>query len=256
MAEIFLNDGRSIFYKTIAGSPANPCLVFLHEGLGCTAMWKDFPELLCRRTRCPGVVYDRPGYGRSSPDTAFRTIHYMHHAAFNDLQLLIDKVIPGRPFVLAGHSDGASISLISAAEKPSRLKGVISEAAHVFVESETLKGIEKADAAFEEGQFQGLYKHHGEKTERVFKSWAETWLSRWFWHWNIEYLLPSIECPLLVIQGAEDSYGTRRQVEAIADQTSGSAESCLIPDCGHAPHAEQPEKTLEVMAAFIERIIS
>lgn len=251
MAEIFLGEGQSLFYQTLAGKPANPCLVFLHEGLGCTAMWRDFPERLCRRTQCPGLVYDRLGYGRSSPVAASRTIHYLHHAAFNELPVLLDRVIPGRPFILVGHSDGASISLIFAAEKPSRLQGVISEAAHVFVEPETRQGIAEAEAAFAEGQFQGLYKYHGRKTEQVFHSWSQTWLSQWFWHWNIEYLLPSIACPVLVMQGTEDRYGTRRQVDVIAEQTSGRAELSLIADCGHAPHAEQPEAVLEEMAAFI-----
>ena len=52
-------------------------LIFLHEGLGCIEMWRDFPQRLCDATMCAGVVYDRTAYGRSSPWPSDPGVRYM-----------------------------------------------------------------------------------------------------------------------------------------------------------------------------------
>lgn len=251
---IRLQNGQEIYYRFIAGDGENPCLVFLHEGLGCTAMWKDFPDKLCSLTGCPGLVYDRSGYGRSSPLRRTRTVHYLHDYALNELPEVLEKVIPGRTYILIGHSDGGSISLIFGAEKPALLMAIITEAAHVFVEPETLRGIAAAEKSYENGQFRGLAKYHGEKSDAVFRAWADTWRSEWFKYWNIEYVLPSIACPLLVLQGRQDQYGTDRRVAIIVAKSSGQASSIFIENCGHAPHQEQPGKVLQIFAEYIGRL--
>ncbi len=253
MNKLNLGDNKSIHYELIDGNSHYPYLIFLHEGLGCNAMWKDFPEQLCHKTECPGLLYDRLGYGQSSPVDSARTVHYLHDCALNELPKVIESLIPKKSYILVGHSDGGSISLIFGAEKPSLLRGIITEAAHVFVDSETIEGIQAADESFSRGKLNGLRKYHGEKTNRVFKAWSETWLSDWFRHWNIEYLLPSIECPVLVIQGSDDHYGTEDQVNSIVTKVSGNAESYFVKKCGHSPHLEQPETVIEIMSEFIER---
>ena len=249
-------DSWQIYAEMIAGNGDFPVLVFLHEGLGCRAMWKDFPQQLCARTGCPGLVYDRRGYGRSSSLTAAHTIHYLHIPALLELPFVLEQCIPGLPFILIGHSDGGSISLIFGAERPALLRGIITEAAHVFVEPETIEGICRADQAFRRGEMRGLFAYHGEKTEKTFRAWADTWLSPWFQAWNIEYLLPSLTCPMLVVQGRGDQYGSERQVEAILSKSSGTARAVLLDNCGHAPHQEQAETVLAVMSEFIGGIIS
>lgn len=244
----------AIYYEQIKGDEGKPYLVFLHEGLGCTGMWGNFPTRLCTLTGCPGLLYDRLGYGQSSPLAARRTIHYVHNYALVELPVLLDTIIPGKGYILIGHSDGGSIALISAAERPILLRGVVSEAAHVFVEPETTAGIRLADTAFAEGKFRGLQKYHGEKTRQIFQAWSQTWLSDWFQFWNIEYLLPSIICPLLVIQGRQDQYGTEKQVQAIVAGTGEGTETLLVNECGHVPHLEQAELVLEKMALFIAKV--
>ncbi len=253
---IQLQNGNAVYCRSIAGGEEKPWLVFLHEGLGCTAMWKDFPDKLCRLTACPGLVYDRAGYGQSSPLRRTRTVHYLHEYALNELPEILAKVIPGRKFILIGHSDGGSIGLIYGAEKPALLMAIIAEAAHVFVEPETVSGIEAAEKSYGKGHFRGLAKYHGEKYDAVFRAWADTWRSEWFAYWNIEYLLPSITCPLLVLQGRQDQYGTERQVATIVGKSSGQTRSVIVEDCGHAPHQEQPEKVLQVFAAYIGRLVN
>ena len=252
VATIFLNETDQIYYEMIEGNPDYPTLVFLHEGLGCHAMWKGFPEQLCRKTGCPGLVYDRLGHGKSSPLTSTRTIHYVHESALKELLRVIELCIPGRSFLLVGHSDGGSISLIFGAEKPAFLKGIITEAAHVFVETITVEGVCRVDETYKKGELEGLKKYHGEKTDTLFRAWADTWLSDWFQSWNIEYLLPSITCPMLVMQGREDQYGTERQVASIVSGTSGRATSALLDNCGHSPHLETPETVLAIMSISYE----
>ena len=208
-----LSAETDIYYELIEGDPAKPCLVFLHEGLGCCAMWKDFPAQLCQATGCRGLLYDRHGYGQSSPLAARRQLHYLHDYALCELPQVLAALLPGQDHFLIGHSDGGSIALIYAAQQPPRLRGIITEAAHVFVEGITLDGIRVADAAFGEGKLRALAKYHGDKTETIFKAWSDTWLSYGFQFWNIEYLLPSVECPALVVQGSEDQYGSAAQVD-------------------------------------------
>ena len=254
MPHLQLDPKHELYYQRIAGNDDQPCLVFLHEGLGCVEMWKDFPELLCQITGCPGLIYDRLGYGESSPLIDRRTVHYLHDYALLELPKVIDHLIPDTPYILVGHSDGGSISLIYGAQQRPFLKGIISEAAHVFVDDETIAGIEETTAAWDAGQLAGLAKYHGDKTESIFRAWSNTWLSAWFRSWDIRYVLPSVEVPVLVIQGQADKYGTKAQVNAITFQSAGEARAEMISDCGHAPHHEAREKVVTLMAEFIARV--
>ncbi len=254
MPRLQLDEEQHIHYQVIDGDKERPYLVFLHEGLGCEKMWGGFPQRLCATSGCPGLVYDRLGYGKSSPLPHKRTIHYLHEYALRELPLLLQEVLPDTPFILIGHSDGGSISLIYGAERSPLLKGIITEAAHVFVEPGTIAGVRKADKAWEEGKLQGLLRYHGAKTEILFKAWSETWLATWFRWWNIEYLLPSIEVPLLVIQGRDDQYGSEKQVDAIVSQSGGFAHAEIIEQCAHTPHLEAEQDVLHLMCAHIARM--
>lgn len=253
--EIDRNDNHNkLYYELIEGDTAKPYLIFLHEGLGCIAMWKDFPKLLCRNTGCRGLLYDRLGYGKSSPLNKPRTIHYLHEYALQELPELLEKVIPDIPFILIGHSDGGSIGLIFGAERSPLLKGIISEAAHVFVDSKAIAGIKKANAAWAEGKLGSLSKYHGDKTETIFRAWSETWLTEWFRHWNIEYLLPCIEAPVLVLHGDRDQYGSTDQARSVASKTSGLVRLEIIKDCAHIPHFEAQSVVLDFMSDFIAQV--
>jgi len=243
-----------LYYERIDGSMQKPELVFLHEGLGSTAMWKNFPQMLCQETGCPGLVYDRLGYGESSALQSIRDINYLHEYALQELPVILKSLIPKRPYIVIGHSDGGSIGLIWAAQQPPLLKALITEASHVFVEAETLAGIEKADIAYENGKLKVLRKYHGEKTHDIFKAWSETWLSNRFKDWNIENLLPSVSCPVFAIQGCNDQYGTVLQLNAISSQVSGPVQAMMVESCGHAPHTEQTEVVLAAMTDFINTL--
>lgn len=229
-------------------------LVFLHEGLGSIAQWRDFPESLCLQTGLPGVVYERRGHGRSDPLRKSRTPSYLHEEALEVLPRLMSELHILRP-ILIGHSDGGSIALIYASAFPERAKAVITEAAHVFVEEVTIEGIRKAVAVYEKTNLrEQLEKYHGEKTDAMFRAWSETWLSEEFRNWNIEEYLTGIKCPVLAIQGADDEYGSPAQVESIVKRVSGKAESLLIAGCGHIPHQQASKTVVEAIINFINRM--
>ncbi len=247
--------GGTIAYLKIDGDPALPHLIFLHEGLGCTALWGDFPRRLCESIGCPGLVYDRLGYGLSSALPPPRPIDYLHTAALRDLPQVIEGLLPANaPHIVFGHSDGGSIALIYGATRPRQLRGIVTEAAHAFVEEITLAGIREAVAAYQDGKLAGLARYHGAKTEDVFRGWSETWLDPRFASWNIEALLPRIEVPLLVIQGEDDQYGTARQVHSIARKSAGPAKEALLPGCGHTPHRECPQVVLSATVDFVRSL--
>jgi len=247
MAVLTLNEGE-LYYETIDGDERLPVLVFLHEGLGSVAQWRDFPRRVCAATGHPGLVYDRLGYGQSPPLRAPRSIHYLHDYALRELPAVL-AAAGVRDHIVVGHSDGGSIALIHAAGQPQGLRGIVTLAAHVIVETVTLDGIRAAQAAFDEGRLRGLERHHGTKTAQIFAAWADTWLRPAFAHWDIRYLLPSIGCPVLALQGSADQYGTVAQLEAIAGAVP-LAQTRMLEDCGHAPQQDRPDQVVALIADF------
>lgn len=233
-----------------------PVLVFLHEGLGCIELWRDFPEKICNATGLNGIVYDRLGHGKSDPLPQHRTPAYLHDEALIYLPPFLEKTGVDNPFFI-GHSDGGTIALLYAAQHPGRTAGFITEAAHVFLEDITVRGIQKAVEAYESGKLKkGLIKYHGDKTDALFYGWAYTWLSPEFRHWNIVDELKSIYAPSLIIQGNDDEYGTEKQVDAIVNTVQGETEKCIIPECGHVPHHQAGDAVTERMVEFIKTVIN
>ena len=231
-----------------------PVIVFLHDSLGCSQLWIDMPAKLSEITGCNILMYDRLGYGKSGPMlTHERPVNYMELEAdlLNDLldELKLNNVI------LFGHSDGGTIALITAAKFPEKIKAVICEAGHIFVEEVTLKGIYEAWNAYKTTNLaECLAKYHGDKVGMLFRAWTETWTREDYRSWNIGYLLKDIQCPLLFIQGDADEYGTLDQVDRTVAQVSGTAETYIIPGVGHTPHKEVPELVLNKTSEFIKTI--
>lgn len=234
---------------------SGPTLVFLHEGLGSIGQWGAFPALLCAQTGLPGLVYERWGYGRSEGLTGPRRNDYLHREAEDSLPEVLAAGGITEPPILFGHSDGASIALLFAAAYPEQVCAVISEAAHVFVEDICLVGIRRAGEAYAQGELRaGLQRHHGDNVDLMFWGWHDVWLRPGRHAWNIEAELRHIRCPTLIIQGEDDEYGTRAQVDAIATGVSGPLEIQWLPGCGHTPHHQLRETVLGAVAPFINRV--
>lgn len=246
--------GRNLEYQLIPAHQLNrPTLVFLHEGLGSVAMWRDFPARVAAATGCCTLVYSRYGYGQSDVLEAPFTVRYMHDEALLALPRLLDRLGIKKP-MLVGHSDGGSIALIHAGGAKREVSGLILMAPHVFVEDISIESIAKAKVAFETTDLaQKLGKYHRDPV-KTFWGWNDIWLHPDFRRWNIEEYLPSIDCPVLAIQGIDDEYGTLAQVEAIRDQVPGEVDVLELADCRHSPHKDQPEVTLSAMAGFVSAL--
>ncbi|WP_421995338.1 alpha/beta fold hydrolase [Reyranella sp.] len=226
-------------------------LVFLHEGLGCIEMWRDFPQRLCDATRCRGIVYDRTGYGRSSPWPDDPGVRYMEIEADEVLPRLL-AALGVEDCVLVGHSDGGTIALNYAARDPEPLRAVVTLAAHAINEPVCTVAIARAQEAFAAGELrQRLFKYHGDNVDGAFRLWSQAWLSPGFEPMDADGRLPGVVVPVQAIQGEDDEYGSELQLGIIAGKVGGYCETRLVPDCGHSPHLQQPAYVLAEAARFI-----
>jgi pimeloyl-ACP methyl ester carboxylesterase len=246
-------DGRRLETLLIAPPGSNPAtIVLLHEGLGSIALWKDFPFRLAERTGYQVLVYSRYGHGQSTRLTEKRDVGYMHHEGEVVLPALLDQVGIERP-VLLGHSDGGSIAIIFAGKYPTAAGALILEAPHLFVEDLSVKSIARAKTLYETTDLPRRLGRYHAHVDDTFWGWNCIWLDPRFRSWNIEAYLDAIRCPILVIQGDEDEYGTERQLEAIARRVAGS-QSLLLPLCGHSPHRDHPDVVLTRIERFLSEL--
>ena len=233
-------------------NPKAPLLVFLHEGLGSLAMWKDFPERLCRAAGVRGLVFSRPGYGRSTPRDEAEAwgLDFMHRQAYEVLPALLDALEVAQPVWLFGHSDGGSIALLHAGRHPERVAGLVVLAPHIFVEDITVANIERARDDYQSGTLRaGLARYHDD-VDSAFWGWNRIWLQPAFARWNITDELADIRCPVLAIQGLDDAYGTLAQIRGIAERVPATR-LLELPHCGHSPHRDQPEQVIAAAQNFI-----
>lgn len=256
MPKIDINKGEIYFERINEKRDSDEVIVFLHEALGSVGQWKDFPQLLCERTGLTGLVYDRLGYGKSSPDIVQRDATYLENFAFDEFPYIQKALLPHEKIHLVGHSDGGSIALLIASKYPEQILSVTTMAAHIFVEDVTLAGILPAIEAYDLGKLDGLKKYHGDKTETLFYNWARTWLSDEYLNWNIESYLPNIQAPSLIIQGEDDQYGTEAQVDGIVNQVAGKSTKRMLKNCGHMPHLECKEEVISLIEKFIKDEVS
>ena len=250
--EVFV-DGKRLETLWIEPPDASvETVVMLHEGLGSIALWKDFAQRLAARTGCRALAYSRYGHGNSDKLMEKRPVEFMHHEGEVVLPQLLDKLEIERP-ILMGHSDGGSIALIFAGRYPARPRALILEAPHVFVEDLSVASIAAAKVAYETTDFREKLARYHAHVDETFWGWNDIWLDPGFRSWNIESYLESIRCPVLCIQGEQDEYGTRAQIDAVQARVP-CTETLMLPACKHSPHRDQREATLEKTADFVNRV--
>lgn len=253
MATTVAVGGLALEVRDVPAGPAaagQPPLVFLHEGLGSLGLWRDVPDRV--RAACGGprtVVYSRHGYGRSAPPAAAPGVRYLHHEAHGVLPDLLAQLGVESP-VLVGHSDGASIALLHAgAGHP--VAGLVLLAPHVFVEDRSVHGIRAARREYEAGRLRARLARHHDDVDVAFRGWNDVWLSPAFRSWDITDHLAAITCPVLLVQGADDAYGTLAQLDAIEAGVRGHVERLVLAGVGHAPQFEAPDAVLPAVAHFV-----
>jgi pimeloyl-ACP methyl ester carboxylesterase len=241
-------DGAALELVRLPGARPGPTIVFLHEGLGSVALWKDVPARVVELTGLSAVVYSRRGHGHSDPDQLPRAPTFMHHEGEVVLPALLDALALDE-VILLGHSDGASIALLAAARPDRRIRRLVLLAPHVFVEDLSVTSIVAAQHAFAHGDLrERLAKYHADPNH-TFRAWNDIWLDPAFRDWDIRDRLARIACPILIIQGRDDEYGTLAQVDAIAAATH--ADVLILDECGHSPHRGRRELVLAAAAAFM-----
>jgi pimeloyl-ACP methyl ester carboxylesterase len=234
-----------------------PLVVFLHEGLGSLAMWRDFPKRLCAAAGVRGLAFSRYGYGASTPRAADEkwTVDFMHVQALEVLPQLFGKLgigTGGAPPWLFGHSDGGSIALIYAASHPRAISGVIAVAPHIMVEDVSVASIQRAKAAYLTTDLRAKLGRYHADPDSAFWGWNDVWLDARFRAWSIEAMLPGLACHVLAVQGSDDEYGTLEQIEGIR-RRAPQTELAVLAGCGHSPHREAPEHLIRIVVDFMTR---
>jgi pimeloyl-ACP methyl ester carboxylesterase len=243
-------DGRRIEAVELPGDPARRTLVLLHEGLGSVGLWRGFPAALAAATGRRVLAFSRFGHGRSEPPAQPRTPAFFHEEALGVLPELLAQLDAPDP-ILVGHSDGASIALIHAAHHP--VTALVLLAPHVVVEELTTEAIRETRRAYlEDGLRERMARHHDDP-DAAFWGWCDVWLDPAFARWTLEEEAAAVEAPVLLVQGADDPYGTLGQLDRIQERARGTVERLVVPG-GHSPHLEQPEPVVARIAAFTERV--
>ncbi|GAC1528581.1 MAG: alpha/beta hydrolase [Ramlibacter sp.] len=255
--QAMLVDGVRLEIQRIAapGSRPRAPIVFLHEGLGSVAMWRDWPARVCAATGRAGIVYSRRGYGASDAIVDVRGAgrlapDYMHREAFDVLPKLLGELGVEAP-VLLGHSDGGSIALLHAARFA--LAACVVMAPHVIVEEVSVRSIEQSRQAYSSGALRERLARYHADVDGAFWQWNDIWLSAGFRTFDIRAHCRHIVAPVLALQGADDTYGTLRQVREIAP-TAGRFALEIVPACGHSPHRDRPAQVTERIAHFLDSV--
>ncbi|WKW45582.1 alpha/beta hydrolase [Myroides sp. JBRI-B21084] len=238
-----------LYYKKWLVKNAKNTIVLLHDSLGCTALWREWPLELALTLNCNVIAYDRRGYGKSDNYTVKRPIDYLEQEALI-LKDFLEYWQVKNP-ILFGFSDGASVATIFAGMFPDQLKILIIEGVHVLIEKETLKGIVQAEELLHNTQIaKVLKKYHGDKVYDLYYAWTKTWLSDAHQSWNIEHFIPKITVPVLVIQGEFDEFGTMNQVNAF-DKAAGFVQKCIVYGVAHTAHKDQKDFVFSTITQFI-----
>ena len=238
--------GRRLEAVELPRDPARAALVLLHEGLGSVGLWRGFPAALAQATGRRVLAFSRFGHGRSEPPPRPRTPRFFHEEALDVLPAVLAQLEAPEP-VLVGHSDGASIALLHAAAHP--VRGLALLAPHVLVEALTVDAIRRTDAEYAEGGLRGRMARHHDDVDAAFRGWRDVWLDPEFPSWSIEEETARVRAPVLLVQGADDPYGTLLQLDRIEARARGPVQRLVVPG-GHAPHLEQPEAVVPAVAAW------
>ncbi len=251
--------GRSLEWASFGAVPdanddAGPVIVMLHEGLGCLALWRDFPSRVAAATGLSVFAFSRAGYGQSDPADLPRPLDYMTREATDVLPDILNAVGAAQ-YILLGHSDGATIAAEYAGRvEDFRVRGLILMAPHFFTEPTGLAEIAAAGSAFATGGLKARMAKYHRDPEATFRGWNDAWLDPAFAAWNVADVIDYLRIPSLVIQGRQDQYGTAAQVREVETRSYAPVDVVMLDECRHAPFLDQPDRTLAAIAEFTARL--
>lgn len=225
-------------------------IVLLHDSLGCVELWRDFPALLSRALQRTVIAYDRLGYGRSDAHPGILGDDIVESESSYLAELL--EAMDVQCCIALGHSIGGEMAIACGSRQPGLCTGVIAMAAQAWLEEQTLSAIASAREQFSDPeQFERLKKYHGDKAQWVLDAWTGTWFRPSMRSWSILPELTLLHEPLLVIHGDRDEFASLEQPRRVAELASGPVKLEILPDCGHLPQREMPERVLSVIGEFL-----
>jgi pimeloyl-ACP methyl ester carboxylesterase len=242
-------DGIKLEWRLIVGGVDHAPLVFLHEGLGCTALWRDFPDKLARRLQARALVYSRQGYGKSDPIPGPRAPSFLAQEARDVLPKVLAMAGIRRPLII-GHGDGASIALLHAALPDADVAGLVLIAPYVFVEEQMRSHIERLRRRYGRTDLKERLAKYHDHVDDAFLGWAHAWLDPTFRHWSADGQIRSIKAPMLLVQGLKDPFGTVAHIERISALAAGNVERLVLPQAEHAPHYDSEATVIDAVAQF------
>ncbi len=246
---------QDMYVKTwlVEDAKATPIILF-HESLGSVNLWRGFPKQLALATQRTVIAYDRLGFGKSSPREDILSFNFVAEEAVDILPELL-KQLEIHHFIAMGHSIGGSMAITCAARHPLLCKAVITESAQSMLEDVSIAGIRKAKASFNDGKFlKRLAIYHGPKTQWVLDAWTETWLSPEFLSWRLDDDIAAVQCPLLVIHGENDEYGSLAQAQRLFDLAQCAKHLEMIKDGSHFPHHDKEQEVLHAITLFLNEV--
>ncbi len=246
-----LAGGRQLDYACFGPAPdVAPTIVMLHEGLGCVALWRDWPARLAAATGFGVLAYSRAGYGQSDPADLPRPLDYMTREAVEVLPEVIAAMGLGR-LLLLGHSDGGTIAAEYAGRvADARLLGLVLIAPHFFTEEMGLEEIARAGEVFETTDLAAKMGRYHRDPVHTFRGWNDAWLDPGFRSWNVSEVIPRWSVPCLAIQGSADQYGTLMQIREIEWRSKEPVEMLVVEGAQHAPHLEASGQVTDAVARF------
>jgi pimeloyl-ACP methyl ester carboxylesterase len=224
-------------------------IVLLHEALGSVSYWKDFPGKLAEASSCNVVAYSRAGHGDSQGPLEPRSVGYYR----NQVEVVLPELL--RQFqiespILYGHSEGAAIALLFAAQQPHLVQALIAEAPIVTSEARSQDRIRELAATYSSSELRRKLARYHSDSDAVFHSWIAGVTTPQMLQFPLHEHLAKIVCPVLVLQGPDDEFGGEIQLRTL-EKYVPQVTSRMIAGAGHLPHREQTEAVLKEIRTFL-----
>ncbi|MGO9340333.1 MAG: alpha/beta fold hydrolase [Terracidiphilus sp.] len=241
-------DGKQIEVALHTAEDARGTILLLHEALGSVAYWRDFPEKLAAAAGANVLHYSRPGHGNSDGPLEERNPDYYLRQTGIVIPELLDRFGLDAAIVY-GHSEGAGIAMLFAAQSR-RAQSLILESPFVVAEASSAEHIARMAAAYRGSKLQERLALYHRDADEVFYAWAD-WATGLTPEMPLPHaLLKQINCPVLVLQGENDVFGSTVHREALRAALR-AVEFELFANTGHLPHREQTEPVLNRIARFL-----
>jgi pimeloyl-ACP methyl ester carboxylesterase len=223
-------------------------ILLLHEALGSVAYWKDFPEQLALATGANVLLYSRAGHGQSEGPLVVRNRESYLREAQQVIPALLAHFAVERP-VVYGHSEGAGLAMLFAATMQTA-KLLILESPFVVASETSHQFILNMAAGYQGSHLQQRLANYHRDADAVFASWIAGVKELRANEAPFREFLPRILCPVLVLQGADDEFGTTRHLQALLAALP-HLEHEMLADAGHLPHRQQTEAVLARVRRFL-----